>query len=368
MIKYSLLKIEVFVELLKLLSNFFFYFMRRSQEILKDKINAQKVDNPPQIIKFLLRIFPIPGYQMSSTLNGYLGTTIRNILKNRKKPEMITVVKEYGSKISYPEVSIIVPLYARLDFMKYQLALFADDPDFQDNELIYVLDDPRLYKDFVDYCDAQFATFQVPFKTVYSGANLGFSGANNLGVSVSSGRLIVLINSDVMPIESGWVSSLANIYKSLNNVGAIGPKLLYGNGSIQHAGMKFIKCAPWGDLLINDHPRKNQPNFPEDDYKPQKLAAITGACLMVSKQLYEQVDGLNEEYIINDYEDSDFCLKLHTQGFDNYYIPDIELFHLERQSVSIYPQNEEIWQINRTKYNCWLFNQEWGKYINDKNL
>ncbi len=368
MIKPVLLNFQILVELLKLLSNFFFYFVMRSQEILKDKISFQKVNNPPQIIKFLLRIFPIPSYQMSSTLNSYLGTTIRNILKNRRKPEMIIVVKEYGTKISYPEVSIIVPLYARLDFMKYQLALFADDPDFQDNELIYVLDDPRLYKDFVDYCDAQAATFQVPFKTVYTGANLGFSGANNLGVSVSSGQLILLINSDVMPIESGWVSSLVNIYKSLNNVGAIGPKLLYGNGSIQHAGMKFIKCAHWGDLLINDHPRKNQPNFPEHDYKPQKLAAVTGACLLVSRQLYEQVGGLNEEYIINDYEDSDFCLELHAQGFDNYYIPDLELYHLERQSVSIYHKNEEIWQINRTKYNCWLFNQKWGKYINDKNL
>ncbi|BAQ65140.1 glycosyltransferase family 2 protein [Geminocystis sp. NIES-3709] len=246
MIKYSLLKIGIFVELLKLLSNFFFYFVRRSQEILNDKISSQKVNNPPQIIKLLLRIFPIPGYSMSSTLNSYLGTTIRNILKNRKKPEIIKVVKEYGTKISHPEVSIVVPLYARLDFMKYQLALFADDPDFQDNELIYVLDDPRLYKDFIDYCDAQFATFQVPFKTVYSGANLGFSGANNLGVSVSSGQLILLINSDVMPIKSGWVSSLVNIYKSLNNVGSIVPKLLYANGSIQHGGMKFIKCRALG--------------------------------------------------------------------------------------------------------------------------
>ncbi|MEA5581051.1 glycosyltransferase [Nodularia harveyana UHCC-0300] len=368
MIKQGFLNFQILVEILKLLSKFFFYFVTRSQEIIKDKISFQKTNNLPQIIKFLLRIYPLPGYQMSSTLNGYLGTTIRNIWKNRRKPDIIKVVKEYGSKVIHPEVSIIIPLYGRIDFMKYQLALFADDPDFQDNELIYVLDDPRLYQDFIDYCDAQAVTFQVPFKTVYSGANLGYSGANNLGVSVSSGQLILLLNSDVMPIGSGWVSSLVNIYKSLNNVGVIGAKLLYANGSIQHTGMKFINCSPWGDLFINYHPRKKQPNFPEIDSKPQKLPAVTGACLLVSRQLYEQVGGLDEEYIIGDYEDSDFCLKLHTQGFENYYIPDIELFHLERQSLSIHQKNEELWRANCTKYNCWLFNQKWGQYISDNHL
>jgi GT2 family glycosyltransferase len=169
-----------------------------------------------------------------------------------------------------------------------------------------------------------------------------------------------------MPIRTGWLSSLFNIYDSLaeSNVGAIGPKLLYGDGSIQHAGIKFIKSRPWGNFWVNDHPRKGQPNFSDPDSRPQKLTAVTGACLMVSRELYHLVDGMDEEYIIGDYEDSDFCLKLHDKGFENYYIPNIELFHFERQSQKIHQCNDALWHKNRTLYNVWLYNKKWGKLIN----
>jgi|GEM_PF-2492483 len=338
-----------------------------SGNILDYKIEFQKLaEDPLTIIQHILTNCPLPAYRMGSVLNEYVGPTIKKIWENREKPEITKVVRSYGTQNSTPEVSLIVPLYGRIDFIKYQLALFADDPDFKENELIYVLDDPRLYDEFLYSCDAGSSIFEVPFKTVYSGRNLGYAGANNLGVSISSGRLILLLNSDVMPIRSLWLLSLVNVYKSLPNVGVIAPKLLYGDGSIQHAGLKFIKSASRGDFWVNEHPRKGQPNFPELTYAPQKLAAVTGACMMVSRQLYDLVGGLDEEYIIGDYEDSDFCLKLHAQGRENYYIPNIELYHLERQSLS--QHQNELWRLNRTLYNCWLYNQKWSKYITEKNL
>ena len=339
----------------------------KSGDSIDHKLDIQKTDNNAlNIIKNILTNCPLPPYKMG--VLDEIGPTIRRIWTNREKAEIKKVVKEYGTQISNPLVSIIVPLYGRIDFMKYQLALFADDPDFQENELIYVLDDPRLYAEFLEYSDTQASVFQVPFKTVYTGINLGYAGANNVGVSISKGGLLVLLNSDVMPIGPGWLSSLVNSYQSLENVGVIGPKLLYGDRSIQHAGMKFSKYAPWGDLWINDHPRKGQPNFPEINREPQKLAAVTGACMMVSRQLYDLVSGLDEDYIIGDFEDSDFCLKILSQSLANYYIPNVELFHLERQSISLYQQREQLWRTNRTIYNCWLYNQKWGKYIADNNL
>jgi GT2 family glycosyltransferase len=85
--------------------------------------------------------------------------------------------------------------------------------------------------------------------------------------------------------------------------------------------------------------------------------------MMVSRELYDDVGGIDEEYIIGDFEDSDLCLKLHAKGFKNYYIPGVELFHLERQSLSLNHNHGEQGKRNQTLYNCWLFNQKWEQYI-----
>ncbi|MFN6273914.1 MAG: methyltransferase domain-containing protein [Microcystis sp.] len=328
--------------------------------------------DPLPVIQNMLTYCTLPNYRMRSILNNHIGSTVRTLWKSRERPEIEKIVREYGVQVENPEVSIIVPLYGRIDFLKYQLALFADDPDLKQNELIYVLDDPRSYDEFLYLCDSQSSIFEVPFKTVYTGINQGYAGANNSGVSIARGRLLLLLNSDVMPIRTGWLSSLVNVYDSLTeeNVGVIGPKLLYGNGSIQHAGMKFVRYGLWDNFWINDHPNKGQPNFSESNSRPKKISAVTGACMMVTRELYDQVSGLDEEYIAGDYEDSDFCLKLHAQGRENYYIPHIELFHLERQSLSLSQTQEkdDLWKFRRSLYNCWLYNHKWEEYILKNNL
>jgi len=320
--------------------------------------------NPLPIIQNILANNPLPNYQMRPVLNSHIGPTVWKLWQNRERIEKSEkVIREYGVQVKNPAVSIIVPLYGRIDFIKYQLALFADDPDLKQNELIYVLDDPRLYEDFLYLCDSQSSIFEIPFKTVYTGINQGYAGANNSGVSVAKGQLLLLLNSDVMPVRSRWLSSLIKSYNDIADVGVIAPKLLYGDGSIQHAGMKFLRYGPWENLFINDHPKKGLPNFVERNSCPQELAAVTGACMMVSRELYDDVDGIDEEYIIGDFEDSDLCLKLHAKGFKNYYIPGVELFHLERQSLSLNHNHGEQGKRNQTLYNCWLFNQKWEQYI-----
>jgi len=320
--------------------------------------------NPLPIIQNILANNPLPNYRMRPILNSHIGPTVWKLWQNRERIEKSEkVIREYGVQVKNPAVSIIVPLYGRIDFIKYQLALFADDPDLKQNELIYVLDDPRLYEDFLYLCDSQSSIFEIPFKTVYTGINQGYAGANNSGVSVAKGQLLLLLNSDVMPVRSRWLSSLIKSYNDIADVGVIAPKLLYGDGSIQHAGMKFLRYGPWENLFINDHPKKGLPNFVERNSCPQELAAVTGACMMVSRELYDDVGGIDEEYIIGDFEDSDLCLKLHAKGFKNYYIPGVELFHLERQSLSLNHNHGEQGKRNQTLYNCWLFNQKWEQYI-----
>jgi GT2 family glycosyltransferase/2-polyprenyl-3-methyl-5-hydroxy-6-metoxy-1,4-benzoquinol methylase len=326
--------------------------------------------NPLSIIQHILTNTPFPDYRMRPTLDNHVGPAIRSLWKNRKNLETKKVVKEYGTQVKNPKASIIVPLYGRIDFLKYQLALFADDPDFKESELIYVLDDPRLYDEFLGLCDTQSNIFKIPFKTLYLGTNLGYAGANNAGVSIANGDWLILLNSDVMPTRSKWITSLIDTYNKLVEsgvqVGAIGPKLLYGDGSIQHIGMYFSKYSPWEELWINDQPRKGQPVFSDTSTQPQKVPALTGACLMIKRELYHRLHGFDEEYILGDFEDSDLCLKVVSEKFENYYIPEVELYHLERQSFYHKNISQQSWQQNLTLYNCWVFNNKWSKFLNQK--
>jgi len=87
------------------------------------------------------------------------------------------------------------------------------------------------------------------------------------------------------------------------------------------------------------------------------VPAVTAACLMIAAELYRELDGLRSCYVQGDYEDSDLCLRLIEAGYDNWYLPEVELFHLEGQS---YPS-----QLRRlaSQYNRWLHTRLWDRLI-----
>src|SRR5206468_1553596 len=106
------------------------------------------------------------------------------------------------------DVSIIVPLYQRIDFLEHQLAQFVHDPDIRQAELIYVLDSPEL-KIGLRHSAAQLSSlYRIPFRIATLKRNVGFAGANNIGASLARGRLLLLLNSDVLPDRSGWLKTM----------------------------------------------------------------------------------------------------------------------------------------------------------------
>lgn len=337
----------------------------RTGEVYRLPINAEEVKSTDtlSVIKKILLTFTQNHLSLRRLLDECVGPAVRAIWKHRLRPDLKLTITSFGKTPKKPKISIIVPLYGRIDFVLYQLSMFVDDSDFYKNELIYVLDDPRLYESFIHKCYDIAPMFNIPFKLVYGGYNLGFAGANNIGVEHATGDYLVLLNSDVMPKETGWIERLKNVYNKLPKAGAIGTKLLYADGSIQHAGMLFEKSQVLGDLWFNGHPYKGNPNHANPDASPIRKTALTGACIMLKKAIYEEVGGFTEDYIIGDFEDSDLCLKIRDKGYQNWYIPSIELYHLERQSQSM--TGEDHWRFHLTLYNCWFHSLKWNTIIND---
>ena len=309
-----------------------------------------------ETVRAILTSFSVSHRTLRPLLDQHVGPAVQIAWNHRYRPMQAITVDRFGAHPVNPRVSVIVPLYGRYDLAEYQMALFADDPDFQTLELIYFVDDPAIYDDFRAQCQDHFEIYRVPFTVAFAGANLGFSGANNRAASIALGRHLLLMNSDVMPKNPGWLGELLTLYGTLEKPGFLGVKLLYEDESVQHAGMSFRRHSDWNNLWINDHPQKGQSALGLRGLR--KADAVTAACVLVDAALYRELGGLSEDYIIGDFEDSDFCLRAAAAGRRNWISLDIELYHLERQSqVRI---GDVHWRTNLTLYNCWQHNQRWA--------
>jgi GT2 family glycosyltransferase len=253
-------------------------------------------------------------------------------------------------------VSVIVPLYRRVEFIEHQLAQFVHDDDFHRVDLIYVLDSPELADFLLPQARRLARLYQVPFRLAILNRNGGFSMANNLGATLARSRLLVLLNSDVLPDKPGWLGTMARFYDSKADIGALGVKLLYEDESLQHAGLYFVR-PPGETVWFNEHYFKGL----HRDFGPanevRRVPAVTAACLMIASDLYSDVGGLQGHYIQGDYEDSDLCLRLSERGLTNWYLPSVELYHLEGQS---YPTDA---RTRNASFNRWLHSVDWSDRI-----
>ena len=249
--------------------------------------------------------------------------------------DLPVVQRKIGNGPHQALVSLVIPLYARIDFVEHQLIEFYEDDWLKCNaEIIYVIDDPCLLEEFTRKAEDLYRLYKIPITWIWGNANRGFAGANNLGASHTASKYLLFVNSDVIPQTSGWAQALIQALIDFPDVGAIGPRLVFADGSIQHAGMVFQQKDELG-IWVNHHP--NMGIDPSLDVHKQMayVPAITGACLAMRHIDFDRIGGWDTGYLIGDFEDSDLCLKLREQGQQIAYFPEVQLTHLERQSFKL---------------------------------
>ena len=155
-----------------------------------------------------------------------------------------------------------------------------------------------------------------------------YSRLNNLGARESSGEILILLNDDTKALTDGWIEELVSLAVQ-PEVGCVGPLLLYGDRTVQHAGVVL------GLTGVAGHPfRHVEPGAAGMDLRlhvRHEVSAVTGACLAVRKSLYNEAGGLREDLAV-DLNDIDFCLRLRAQGYRNLYTPHARLLHFESAS------------------------------------
>ncbi|WP_062111194.1 glycosyltransferase [Aureimonas sp. AU40] len=264
------------------------------------------------------------------------------------------IVKPIGRPVDDPIATIIVPLYRVLDFLPFQIAAFASDPAIAGRcEIIYVLDSPDQADVAEHLLTGLNLVYGLPVTLAVMARNGGYALANNRAAALARAPVLALVNSDVVPVRPGWLEALAARLEDPAVV-ASGPKLLFEDDSIQHAGLYF--APDHRGRWLNHHYYKGMPRHYAPAGRERAVPGVTGACLVLRRRDFEAVGGFTQDYVIGDYEDSDLCLKLRRGGGEIRYVPSAELYHLERRSMN---ENADYTKGVAAFYNSWLHEGRW---------
>ena len=181
-----------------------------------------------------------------------------------------------------------------------------------------------------------------------------FSAINNFAAGQASGAYLCLLNNDTEVIEERWLTEMMR-FAVRDEIGAVGAKLLYENGAIQHAGV----VVGMGDAAGHAHrfTRSDETGYFRLPHVAHFVTAVTAACMVVARRKFDAVGGLDEEHFPVAYNDVDFCLKLQLAGYRNVYVPHAVLLHHESMSRG---DDKAKQHIKRYSRELATLQQRWG--------
>lgn len=264
-------------------------------------------------------------------------------------------------KISYqimgnPKISIVIANKDHLEDLSRCISSILEKSTYDNFEIIIVENNsetPEIFR-YYDTITKQDSRIKV---VKYEG-KFNYSAINNLGVRNITGEYILLLNNDTQVITVNWMEELL-MYAQREDVGAVGAKLYYSNKTIQHAGVVIgLGAHRTAGHTHYGQSRENLGYMGRLCYA-QNVTAVTGACLLVKKSLFDLVGGLEESFEIS-LNDVDFCLKLREKGYLNVFTPFAELYHFESISRGLDDQGEKAERYNAESAR---FREKWKKQL-----
>ncbi len=258
-----------------------------------------------------------------------------------------TIFKIRYSIEGNPKISIVIANKDHASDLKRCISSIIEKSTYENYEII-VVENNSTTQEIFDYykeLDEAEQVKVVTYKAPSENTGFNYSAVNNFGVSHATGDYILLLNNDTQVITVNWMEELL-MYAQREDVGAVGGKLYYENKTIQHAGVVLALGAhrTAGHSHYGQH-RENLGYMGRLCYT-QNVSAVTGACLLVKKRLFEEAGGLDEGFAIS-LNDVDFCLKLREKGLLNVFTPFAELYHYESVSRGLDNEGEKAKRYNQ---------------------
>ena len=234
-----------------------------------------------------------------------------------------------------PEVTVVIPVHGRKDLTRKTLRALLEHTTLP-YEVVLV----------DDASPGEPVGHDVEGVTVLRNeSNLGFGASCNRGALVARGRDLVFLNSDALP-HAGWLEPLlARLAR--RGVGAVGPKLLNLDGSLQQAGVLVGGDGRTAFYGYGDDPNDEPYAF------ARAVDYVSGACLAIGRALFSSLGGFDSAYGAGYYEDADFCLRLAELGYETWYEPQSVVTHVHRAShaeaaaIELSERNRAIFALRR---------------------
>lgn len=240
-----------------------------------------------------------------------------------------------------PLVSILIPNKDHIDDLKRCINSIEEKTTYKNYEYIIIENNSTESETFAYYKELEASNHKV--KVVYWDGVFNYSEINNFGASYANGEYLLLLNNDTEVINEEWMEEMLG-YCMRRDVGIVGARLYYPDDTIQHAGVVIGFGGIAGHCFVQ-HPKGHTGYF-HRIISAQNYSAVTAACMMVKRSVFDEVGGLTTELAVA-FNDIDFCLKVRKAGYLIVYNPYAELYHYESKSRGLEDTPEKVARFNR---------------------
>ena len=214
----------------------------------------------------------------------------------------------------------LTSIFEKSTYENYEIIIVENGSTEEETKRYYKEVTSGPYKDRVSVVEYKYA----------EGETFNYSRINNFGVSKARGEYILLLNNDTEVISLNWIEELL-MYAQRDDVACVGGKLYYPDKTIQHAGIVIGLGAHRTAGHVQYRQRRENLGYMGRLCYAQNMSAVTGACLMVKKRIYDELGGLDETFEVS-LNDVDFCLRCRQKNYLNVFTPFAELYHYESLS------------------------------------
>lgn len=270
--------------------------------------------------------------------------------------ENVTIYRIRYALQGTPKVSILIPNRDHYDDLKACLDSVFEKTTYPNYEIVIVENNSTQPALFPYYGELQRTRDNVRVVTWQGDGGFNYPALNNFGAQYCTGEYLLLLNNDTRIITPDWIQEML-MYAQRADVGAVGAKLFYPDGTIQHAGV--IVSTGHEPIHYYTGTRKTDTGYTERLNLVQDVSAVTAACMLVRRSVWDEVGGLDEAFAVA-YNDVDFCLRIRKAGYLVVWTPFAELEHFESKSRGI---DGTAKKQQRRAAEVALLNSRWHDYL-----
>jgi GT2 family glycosyltransferase len=298
-------------------------------------------------------------------LESYIGALEQHLSRRGYAHPKIVSGGEPGTlRVQYqheysPLVSIIIPTKDQLHLLQTCVESLLERTSYPNYELLIVDNDSKA-PEAVAWLQGLEEMAVPNIRVLRYRKPFNFSAINNYAVSEAKGEYVLLLNNDTGIIRHDWLDALMN-HAQRPEVGIVGPKLLFPDGSVQHAGVILGMRGPAEHICIGMP--ADSSGYMNRLQVDQNYTAVTAACMLVRKSVYQQVGGLDEDAFAVSYNDIDFCLKVAQAGFLTVWTPYSVVMHVANASQTSVDKTADAKKIARFRREQDLMYERWLPYM-----